>query len=118
MAGESHGLVLVARTRKPVKRGRPQNRKAVGKLAKAASKRVESNCEKLAASLMKSALDGNANSVRLLVSLAESEGEDADAELVQSVRSAAQQLASEPQWEDNSDEAMEMTGGGGREPEE
>jgi signal transduction histidine kinase len=102
-------LVLVTRTGSKTNRSKPLSQKAVKKLVKSASSTVESNSDEIARSLLTSTLSGNVNSARLLVSLAEGQAEDDDAEANQPIQTLAMKLAAEPEWTGKPNEATAET---------
>jgi hypothetical protein len=86
-------------------------------LRKAAGKTVGENSEKITASLLKGMLAGKAGSGKLLLDLAEQEPENEDEGKNRRGRSAASDLAAEPEWQEPLSEADAETDPGSREPE-
>ena len=88
-------------------------KKATGRgasiLNEAAGKTLEENSSEIAESLLKSTLEGNANSARLLVSLAEGPAESGKAGMKRRLRSIAKKLAAEPEWSGETIEAAAET---------
>jgi hypothetical protein len=72
--------------------------KLTKKLYEAAQKKVDEKADQLIDSLCKSSLEGNAQSTRLLVELAQGNGEAKEATEPRQIRSFALELASEPEW--------------------
>jgi hypothetical protein len=93
------------------------SRAGVKKLRIAADKAIGLNSEKITASLMKQTLKGNVNSVKLLLSLAEPQPAQEKAGKRRGRRSAASELAGEPEWPGEPTEAGAEKDGGSREPE-
>ena len=84
--------------------GKKASGRGTSMLNEAAGKTLEENSSKIAKSLLKSTLGGNASSARLLVSLAEGPAESGKAGMKRRLRSIATKLAAEPEW---SGETME-----------
>lgn len=68
------------------------------KLSIAANKTVGKNCAIVARKLLERILQGDIQSAKLLVTLADSQPEDEDAGKEQRFHSVAKQLAAEPEW--------------------
>ena len=83
----------------------------------AADKALETNSEAIAKTLVKKTIAGNSTSARLLFALAEGQIDCEDEPVVQRLCSLAEELASEPQWDGELDEAEAEAGLGQREPE-
>jgi hypothetical protein len=88
-------------------------KKATGRgasmLNEAAGKTLEENSSKIAKSLLKSTLEGNASSARLLMSLAEGPADSEKAGMKRQIRSIAKKLAAEPEWSGETIEAAAET---------
>lgn len=78
-------------------------------LNEAAGKTLEENSSKIAKSLLKSTLEGNASSARLLMSLAEGPADSEKAGMKRQIRSIAKKLAAEPEWSGETIEAAAET---------
>ncbi len=116
--------MVVARKKQAAKgkpRGTGAQKKKVSrgtaKMKEAADKTVAVNSKKIAKALLDKTLAGNSTSARLLLSLAEGQIDCEDEAVVSRVRSMAEELASEPEWNGESDEAKAKTGLDQREPE-
>lgn len=72
--------------------------RGTSKMSAAANKTLEENSEEIAKSLLKSTLDGNVTSAKLLFSLADNQRECKDEGVRQCLRSRADKLAAEPEW--------------------
>jgi signal transduction histidine kinase len=88
----------------------------IKKLNKEALKIVDENAHKIAQSLYDSTLEGHVLSARLLVDLAEGDVEAEEALSKRPLRSLAEELAAEPQWKGEDEEAMAETCSEPREP--
>jgi hypothetical protein len=116
--------MAVAKQKKAAK-GKPRasgnEKKKVGrgtaKMKEAADKALEKNSVKIAQSLVDNTIAGNSTSARLLFALAEGQADCEDEPVVQNLCSLAKELASEPEWDGELDEAEAETGLGQREPE-
>ena len=105
--------------------GKPQGagaqKKSVGrgtaKMKAAADKALENNSEEIAQTLVEKTIAGNSTSARLLFALAEGQADCEDEPVAQCLSSLAKELASEPEWDGELDEAEAETGLGQREPE-
>ncbi|MGC9159120.1 MAG: hypothetical protein ACP5FH_09020 [Terracidiphilus sp.] len=120
------GQMVLARKRQAVAgkpRGTRTEKKTGGcgtaKLSAAAVKALEENSEEIAKSLLQRVLDGNINSAKLLLSLADGKEEEgcAGQGKKKRTRSRADALAAEPEWNDEVMEAAAETEFGVREPE-
>jgi len=93
--------------RKP--RGSGAKKKAssrgTAKMNAAADRLLENNSEKIAKSLLKGIYKGNVTSAKLLFALAEGQIDCEDEGVMQRVCSLAEQLAAEPAWVDEANEA-------------
>lgn len=87
------------------------------KLKQAADKKLRENSEKIAESLLKKTLAGNSISAKLLISLAEGKTDCQVEEVVQRRCNLAEELASEPEWVGELDEAEAEAGLVHSEPE-
>ena len=118
---EQKELESVSKRQARPSRKKPGQPRCAGKgvkiLHEEAGQTVGKNSRKLAKSFLKGALEGNLNSAKLLLSLAELQSDPEDAERSRHGRSLAQSLAAEPEWPETVDETTAETTGGGREPE-
>ncbi len=79
---------------------------------------VQDNGAEITESLLKRTLGGDFSSAKLLISLAQPRAEkEGTRKKTRRGRSAALELAEEPQWQDEETEATAETGFAGREPE-
>ena len=116
--------MVVARQRKTAKKkpgGAGPEKKKVGRgtarMKEAADKTLEANSDKIAKSLLKKTLEGNNVSAKLLITLAEGRIDCEDEAAIQHLCSLAEELASEPEWDGELDEAEAETGLSQRERE-
>jgi hypothetical protein len=105
--------------RKPLGTGAQKKTVSRGtaKMREAADKTLEVNSDKIAKSLLDKTLAGNSMSAKLLLELAEGQTDCQDEEVVRRRCNLDEELASEPEWEGELDEAEAETGLGQREPE-
>ena len=99
------GEMVVARKKQAVRgkaRGTAAQKKAPGrgtaKMKAAADKTLEVNSREIAKALLAKTLEGNSTSAKLLFALAEGQIDCEDEPAVQRLRSLAEELAAEPQW--------------------
>lgn len=98
--------------KKPVRAGKPRKsparRKAGGggsaKMSEAAERALELNSEEIAQSLLRSTLEGNVNSAKLLLALAE--GQAGTAKVEKKSRSVAETLGMDPEWKEEDEGAQ------------
>jgi hypothetical protein len=106
--------------RKVSARGKAKKKTSKGRVKKlndAALKLVDRDAEKIAQSLLDSAIGGHVLSARLLVELAEGQADPEEAENKRSQRTLAMDLAEEPQWEGDSLETQAEIARASHEPE-
>ena len=87
------------------------------KLMTAVNKKLDESSDKIADSLYERLIDGNVKCGELLIALAEGWIDCEDEAVVQRLCSLAKELASEPEWEGELDEAEAESGLGHRELE-
>jgi hypothetical protein len=90
--------LAVAKKPRKTKTQRKASGRGKAKMNAAADKTLEENSEKIAKSLLKSTLGGNASSAKLLFALADGQIDCEDEEAVRHLHSMAEQLAAEPEW--------------------
>ncbi|MGP8187738.1 MAG: hypothetical protein ACLQKY_16875 [Terracidiphilus sp.] len=121
------GQMVLARQRQAAvgkPRGTGAQKKAgsrgTAKLGAAAVKTLEENSDKIARSLLESTLGGNVNSAKLLFSLAEGQEQEEreGGGKKKCLRSRADELAAEQEWDGEVMEATAETSFGQREPED
>jgi hypothetical protein len=97
---------------KPRGTGSEKNKvgRGTAKMKAAADKALENNSDKIAQSLVKKTIAGNSTSARLLFALAEGQIDCEDEPIVQRLTSLAQELALEPEWDGELDEAEAEAG--------
>ena len=90
-----------------VKQGKASARRKTGgrgsvKMSEAAGRALELNSEEIAATLLKSTLEGNVNSAKLLFALAEGQtsAEEQEKKAEKKNRSVAEMLGMEPEWKE------------------
>jgi hypothetical protein len=86
------------------------------KLKTAADKELRVNSGKIAKTLCERLMEGNVPCGKLLISLAEGKEDCEDDAMVSSPRSMASELASEPEWDGDLNEAEDESGLSQREP--
>jgi hypothetical protein len=94
---------------------RKKGSKAGKSLSKAACTTIEGSGARITTSLLQRMLEGDSQSAKLLVALAEGPREQEEAATKPMFHSWASELAGEPQWVDEGMEGLGETGFGGRE---
>jgi hypothetical protein len=81
-------------------------------LKAAADKKLEEKSDEIAESLLRSLLDGNVTSAKLLIALAEGQIDCEDEAMVERLYSLAEELGKEPEWKGdlNEEEAESCAG--------
>lgn len=118
------GEMVVATKKKAVKRkpreaeaGKKKVSRGTAKLKLAADKALEENSDKIAKSLVDKTIAGNGTIAKLLIGLLDGQADSEDEAATERPRSLAKELASEPEWDGELDEAEAETGLGRRERE-
>ena len=110
------GEMVAAKQRQAAKskpRGSGSQKKScagTAQLKTAADKKLKEHSEKIAESLYNNLVEGNVTCGKLLIALAEGQIDCEDEAVVNRLRSMAEELASEPEWDGELDEAEAEAG--------